>query len=122
MVLYAVKFTAQELRYMAASSATPAKYSLDFIREMPKADLHLHLDGSLRPESLIEMAKRNKVELPSYTVDGLYDQVFKENYQNLGEYLNGFQYTCAVLRDLESLQQAAYELAIDNQREGVNYI
>lgn len=107
---------------MAASSATPAKYSLDFIREMPKADLHLHLDGSLRPESLIEMAKRNKVELPSYTVDGLYDQVFKENYQNLGEYLNGFQYTCAVLRDLESLQQAAYELAIDNQREGVNYI
>src|SRR5690606_1370850 len=39
-----------------------------------------------------------------------------------GEYLNGFQYTCAVLRDLENLEQASYELAIDNQEEGVNYI
>jgi adenosine deaminase len=107
---------------MAAHKASHSKYSLDFIQEMPKADLHLHLDGSLRPQSLIDMAKRNKIELPSYTVDGLYDQVFKENYQNLGEYLHGFQYACAVLRDLESLEQASYELAIDNQEEGVNYI
>ncbi|RUO30623.1 adenosine deaminase family protein [Aliidiomarina sedimenti] len=107
---------------MAVSTSPHSKYSLDFLKEMPKADLHLHLDGSLRPDSLIEMAKRNKIELPSYTVDGLYDLVFKESYKNLGEYLNGFQYTCAVLRDLESLQQAAYELAVDNQNEGVNYI
>lgn len=103
-------------------AVSPNKYSLDFIKEMPKADLHLHLDGSLRPDSLIDMAKRNKIELPSYTVDGLFDLVFKENYQNLGEYLHGFQYTCAVLRDLESLEQAAYELAQDNLAEGVNYI
>ena len=107
---------------MVQANTPHSKYSLDFIKEMPKADLHLHLDGSLRPESLIDMAKRNKIELPSYTVDGLYDLVFKENYQNLGEYLHGFQYTCAVLRDLESLEQAAYELAMDNLAEGVNYI
>lgn len=107
---------------MVQANTPHSKYSLDFIKEMPKADLHLHLDGSLRPESLIEMAKRNKIELPSYTVDGLYDLVFKENYQNLGEYLHGFQYTCSVLRDLESLQQASYELAMDNLAEGVNYI
>ena len=107
---------------MVQANSPHSKYSLDFIKEMPKADLHLHLDGSLRPESLIEMAKRNKIELPSYTVDGLYDLVFKENYQNLGEYLHGFQYTCSVLRDLESLEQASYELAMDNLAEGVNYI
>ena len=107
---------------MVQANTPHSKYSLDFIKEMPKADLHLHLDGSLRPESLIEMAKRNKIELPSYTVDGLYDLVFKENNQNLGEYLHGFQYTCSVLRDLESLQQASYELAMDNLAEGVNYI
>ena len=97
-------------------------YSLDFIREIPKADLHLHLDGSLRPQGLIEMAKRSKIELPSYTVAGLKELVFKEKYNNLGEYLNGFQYTCAVLRDLENMEQAAYELAVDNLEEGVNYI
>lgn len=97
-------------------------YSSDFLKAMPKADLHLHLDGSLRPAGLIEMAKRSNIQLPSYSVEGLYDLVFKESYQNLGEYLNGFQYTCAVLRDMENLEQAAYELAQDNLAEGVIYI
>ena len=98
------------------------KYTDEFLKEMPKNDLHLHLDGSLRIKSLIEMAKKTQTKLPSETEEGLKELVFKENYANLGEYLNGFQYTCNVLRDLESIEQAAYELAIDNQNEGVNYI
>lgn len=106
----------------SASESAPTTYSLDFIRELPKADLHLHLDGSLRPQGLIEMAKRSKIELPSYSVEGLKELVFKDKYNNLGEYLNGFQYTCSVLRDLENMEQAAYELAMDNLDEGVNYI
>ncbi|MBT4790947.1 MAG: adenosine deaminase family protein [Halobacteriovoraceae bacterium] len=89
---------------------------------MPKSDLHLHLDGSLRINSLIEMAKKMKLELPSFTEEGLKENVFKKSYSNLGEYLKGFQYTCAVLRDLENIEQIAYELAVDNQQEGVNYI
>jgi len=97
-------------------------YSFDFIKEMPKSDLHLHLDGSLRLESLIEMAAKANVALPSQTVEGLKQKVFKDSYQNLGEYLHCFQYTCAVLRDMDNLERAAYELAIDNQQEGVNYI
>ncbi|WP_241973805.1 adenosine deaminase family protein [Aliidiomarina iranensis] len=106
----------------ATKNPAHTTYSLDFIREIPKADIHLHLDGSLRPEGLIEMAKRSKIELPSYTVEGLKELVFKDKYQNLGEYLNGFQYTCSVLRDLENMEQSAYELAMDNLEEGVNYI
>ncbi len=98
------------------------RYSADFIKEMPKSDLHLHLDGSLRLASLIDMAKRTGTSLPSGSVAGLKELVFKEKYQNLGEYLHCFQYTCAVLRDMENLEQAAYELALDNQAEGVNYI
>lgn len=98
------------------------KYTTDFIKNIPKTDLHLHLDGSLRLETLISSAQRNKIELPSFTKEGLKELVFKDSYQNLGEYLNGFQYTCNVLRDLETLEQAAYELAVDNQEEGVNYI
>jgi adenosine deaminase len=101
---------------------TAPRYSSEFLRAMPKADLHLHLDGSLRPSGLIDMAKRSKVELPSYSEAGLFELVFKDSYQNLGEYLHGFQYTCAVLRDMENLEQAAYELAQDNIAEGVNYI
>lgn len=98
------------------------KYTDAFIQEMPKSDLHLHLDGSLRIPTLIEMAKKNNIKMPSYTEEGLRELVFKGSYANLGEYLNGFQYTCAALRDLENIERASYELAIDNQKENVNYI
>lgn len=98
------------------------KFTTEYLREIPKTDLHLHLDGSLRINSLIEMAKRQKIELPSFTDEGLRQLVFKDAYKNLGEYLHGFMYTCAVLRDAENLERTAYELAIDNQNEGVYYI
>lgn len=104
------------------SQSAITRYSLDFIQEMPKADLHLHLDGSLRLESIIEMAEIAGVKLPANTPDALKEKVFKPHYANLGEYLEGFQYTCAVLRNLDNLERAAYELAQDNQAEGVCYI
>lgn len=94
----------------------------DIIRALPKTDLHLHLDGSLREQTLIDLAKERKVELPSYTVEGLNELVFRSQYANLAEYLHGFQYTCAVLQDKEALERVAYELAWDNIDEGVRYI
>lgn len=98
------------------------KYSLEFLKEMPKSDLHLHLDGSLRIKSMLEMAKLTGTKLPSQTEAGLKELVFKESYNNLGEYLEGFQYTCDILRNEENIERASYELALDNQAEGVNYI
>lgn len=94
----------------------------DIIRALPKTDLHLHLDGSLRLSSLIEMAKERKVELPSYTEEGMNELVFRTHYKSLVEYLQGFNYTCAVLIDEEALERSAYELAWDNIDEGVRYI
>ena len=78
------------------------KYPIDFIKEMPKSDLHLHMDGSLRIPTLIEMAKKDQIKMPAFTEEGLRELVFKDTYQNLGEYLHGFQYTCAALRNLEN--------------------
>ncbi|MBT3236570.1 MAG: adenosine deaminase family protein [Bdellovibrionales bacterium] len=97
-------------------------FTTELIQQLPKSDLHLHLDGSLRLDSLIEMAKSSKVDLPSYTEEGLREEVFKESYRDLGEYLHGFMYTCSVLRSLENLERVSYELAKDNQQEGVFYI
>ena len=94
----------------------------DLIRKLPKSDLHVHLDGSVRISTLIELAKEQGVELPSETEEGLLDLVFKDRYPSLAEYLEGFKYTCAVLQDTESLERAAYELACDNIDEGVYYI
>jgi len=98
------------------------KLSPKIITLLPKTDLHLHLDGSLRAATLIELARTHHVSLPSTTEEGLYELVFKEKYENLGEYLKGFKYTVAVLQDAESLERVAYELMEDNIAEGVRYI
>ena len=98
------------------------KISPEFIRLIPKTDLHLHLDGSLRLSTLIDLARRNHVALPADSEQGLKEKVFKDHYQSLEEYLQGFAYTTAVLQDEESLERVAYELAEDNLNEGVRYI
>src|SRR5512138_3153728 len=95
---------------------------LELIRRLPKTDLHVHLDGSLRLPTLIELAREGKVSLPSETPDGLEELVFRERYSNLAEYLRGFQYTVAVLQDEEALERAAFELAQDCQQDGVRYV
>ena len=99
-----------------------SKITEQFILKIPKTDLHVHLDGSLRLASLIELAKAQQLELPSYEETGLNELVFKERYANLGEYLTGFSYTVGVLQSLENLERAAVELAEDSFNEGVRYM
>jgi adenosine deaminase len=94
----------------------------EFIQAIPKSDLHLHLDGSLRLKTLIELSREAKLKLPSYSEAGLRKLVFKDTYKDLPEYLHGFMYTCAVLTDLENLSRVAQELVEDNAAEGVRYI
>ncbi|RMD93576.1 MAG: adenosine deaminase family protein [Calditrichaeota bacterium] len=94
----------------------------ELLTKIPKTDLHLHLDGSLRMETLIDLARKENVNLPSYTVEGLNELVFKDQYQNLEEYLKTFGYTTRVMQNPENLERIAYELAVDNQKEGVRYI
>ncbi|MBC8407012.1 MAG: adenosine deaminase family protein, partial [Planctomycetes bacterium] len=104
------------------STPRPGKMSVELLRALPKTDLHLHLDGSLRPETLIELAKERNVKLPAYSKAGLYKKVFKEQYTDLMDYLQGFAYTTAVMRDHESLQRVTYELCKDCQADGVRFI
>ena len=96
--------------------------SAETLRKLPKTDLHLHLDGSLRLSTLIELAHEFRIPLPSYDAFGLKKLVFKDNYEDLGEYLQGFALTCSVLQEREGLMRCAYELAWDNIAEGVRYI
>jgi adenosine deaminase len=101
---------------------TELEITPELIRELPKCDLHLHLDGSLRLGTLIELAHAYNVELPAYTEDGLREKVFKPSYRDLPDYLQGFAYTTAVLQSEGALERVAYELAEDAQAEGVRYI
>ena len=94
----------------------------NFITRIPKTDLHVHLDGSLRLSTLIELAKQEGVELPSYNETGLREIVFKSKYNDLPDYLKGFSYTCAAMQNAENLERIAYELAQDNIAENVRYL
>ncbi|GAB4372048.1 MAG: adenosine deaminase [Calditrichia bacterium] len=94
----------------------------ELIKKIPKTDLHVHLDGSIRPSTLIEIAKKEKIKLPSYTEEGIGELIFKDHYADLEEYLDTFVYSGAVLQKPEYLERIAYEIAVDNQAEGVRYI
>ena len=94
----------------------------NLIKKLPKTDLHVHMDGSLRIQTLIDLAKEYRIKLPSYTVEGMKETVFKSRYKDLGEYLHPFKYLVSVLQSGVALQRAACELVEDNIAEGVRYI
>ena len=106
----------------ARLKAKKESYSKEFLRRVPKSDLHVHLDGSLRLPTLIELAKEKKVDLPSFTEEGMRKLVFKDRYRSLGEYLYGFIFTTAVMQDPEAMERVAYEFAWDNINEGTCYV
>ena len=87
---------------------------------MPKVDLHCHLDGSLRIESIPEMAEAAKIELPTANHQELSERlILGQNTRSLEEYLKAFDLTLLVLQTEENLERAAYELAEDCHRENV---
>ena len=96
---------------------------LSFFQKLPKTDLHVHLDGSLRLQTLIEMAQEQGVELPSFEPDGLRRLLhLGENTGSLVEYLKAFETTLKVLQTEDSLIRAARELAEDAAAENVKYM
>jgi adenosine deaminase len=95
---------------------------VEFATKIPKSDLHVHLDGSVRVETIIDLSKNLKLSLPSNTVEGLNKLVFKDQYENLVEYLKGFGYVIPLMQSPENLERISYEFAIDNINEGVCYV
>ena len=105
------------------SEGLPEIPSEDLIRSLPKVDLHCHLDGSLRPEPIWELAQERHVTLPAKSLEDL-RQLFNPEgaKRSLPDYLKRFEYTLAVLQDAEALTRAAYELALDCAAEKVLYL
>lgn len=96
----------------------------EIIRLAPKVLLHDHLDGGLRPQTIIELANdlkykklptKDPIELGAWFHRGA-------NKGNLVEYLQGFEHTTAVMQTKESLERVAYEMMEDMKNDGVCYV
>ena len=97
--------------------------TLELIEKLPKTDLHVHLDGSLRLDTVIDLAKTQKVKLPTTDRGELFRLLYAGDVCNsLEDYLKAFDITLSVMQTEESLERSAYELAEDAWNEGVRYI
>jgi adenosine deaminase len=99
------------------------RLSLGLIQRLPKTDLHCHLDGCLRPRTLLELADAQGLRLPTRQLPALTRllQAGKRT-RNLGDYLRIFDLTLSVLQEKEALHRVAYELAEDAARENVRHL
>jgi len=97
--------------------------SREFVKSLPKAELHCHLDGSMRVETIMDLAKQQNVELPEKDPEKLRQLLeVGEDCKSLVDYLRPFDVTAAVLQTYESLRRATYELAEDCADENVRYV
>ncbi len=97
----------------------------DEIAAWPKAELHCHLDGSLRLSTLLDLARhQGKVDtLPAGDESALAAELEKvDTSSSLEEYLDWFKYSIGVMQSAEALRRAAYEMAEDAAAENVRYL
>jgi adenosine deaminase len=98
------------------------KPTLEQIRRLPKVVLHDHLDGSLRPSTIIDIAKRIGYELPATDPDELADWFESAcSSGSLELYLETFKHTVACMQTIEDIIRVARESTLDLARDGVVY-
>ena len=96
----------------------------EIIKSVPKVLLHDHLDGGLRAQTIVDLAKSVRYnKLPTKDADELAALFHRgANKGNLVEYLQGFEHTTAVMQTKEGLERVAYEMMEDMKNDGVCYV
>jgi adenosine deaminase len=91
---------------------------IEFTRRMPKVDLHTHLEGSIRPSTLLELARRNGVTLPAADEAGL--QEFYR-FRDFPHFVRVYVAVTSCLRTVDDYRLIAYEFGCDCARQNIRY-
>lgn len=94
----------------------------ELVRALPKAELHCHLDGSIRPATLLELGREYGQPMPAPTPEALANVMAARDVRDLDDYLRRFDITLSVMQTADALRRIAYELVEDAASEGVRYI
>lgn len=90
---------------------------------LPLVELHRHLDGSIRLETILELADQHGISLPATDVAGLAPYVhIDKSAPGLMAFIGRFEHMTAVLVDADACRRVAYENVEDAKREGIDYI
>ena len=93
------------------------------IQKLPKAELHCHLDGSIRIDTILDLAQKHKITLPSHNRDSLSSILeIGNNISNLEDYLSRFEITLSVMQNPNALTRTSYELGEDCWHDGIRYL
>lgn len=93
------------------------------MKHLPKIELHCHLDGSVRPSTVLDIASEENIPLPTYDVEMIRNfMVVGLDCSSLDEYLKSFEMPITVMQSSSSLERVSYELLEDAANENVKYI
>ena len=93
----------------------------DMLHRLPKTDLHVHLDGSLRPATMLELADAAGVRLPATDEAALAEYMHVREGRDLVDYLARFDITLELMQTAGAIERIAYELAEDSANENIRY-
>lgn len=109
-------------RVVVSARRVGPRLTKDALRRWPKAELHVHLDGALRPATMLELARAQGVRLPADTPEALAQAMLVRDAQSLEEYLQKYVITLSVLQTAAALERVAYEFGVDVAAEHVRYV
>jgi len=90
----------------------------EFARRLPKVELHVHLEGSIRPATLLQLAQRNGVRLPAQDEEGLRDFY---RFRDFAHFIEVYVAITGCLRTPDDYRLIAYEFGSDCARQNIRY-